>query len=431
MFSLITTGGEVWIKRSICGVYACKLVVSIINTWKCYLNRACHINMELPESTCYQAISCVPPNMEEKQMKRTPFVAIFSIAVLTGLLLCSPAIAEITLSGDLEIDTSYVTGDTDDSLDNETTKYDSSGRIKISPSVRKESGNLYMEALAQILVKTTNEVEVDDAWGKIGTSTFDFQIGRFEGWDLFPKSNDMLIVDAPDGSTTADNDDTAPARYQTDYARGRRDSSGQFAIHVLPNETVGVEVALVYGNDTVTVGGNDYEGNFLGVRPVIDLKFGNFEVLGGLDYLKGADVSYKTNDNDDSEITKFGYGVAAKGTFGIATLGLNYAHGVESGQTTIAGVTTDNNDETTTSIGGYCDLTLGEGVLTLGGIMTTFEVDEANNDDDTHNQYYAAYAHPLPIDGATIKFAVSSATATVDDVDSSAMGFKVRLNYDF
>ncbi len=55
--------------------------------------------------------------MRSKQIIRTVTVCIFVIA-----LFCSPLYAEVNLSGDLEIDTSYKTTSTDP--DTDTTEYD-------------------------------------------------------------------------------------------------------------------------------------------------------------------------------------------------------------------------------------------------------------------------------------------------------------------
>ena len=71
--------------------------------------------------------------------------------------------------------------------------------------------------------------------------------------------------------------------------------------------------------------------------------------------------------------------------------------------------------------------------LTLAAFFTKWEEDN-NTYDREHDQYYIIYAHPLPIDGTTIRFAASQAAASDDDPsvgDSDALGFKVRLNYNF
>lgn len=339
-------------------------------------------------------------------MKRSSCDAILGIALLITLILCPPALAELTFHGDLESNTDYVTTD-DDSTDTSTTEYASGGRIKFTPTARTESGNLFFEVTAQFLAQIDGDVNTDDVYGKVGTSTFDFQIGRWEAWDLFAK-NDIYIASAPNGCD----------RYETNYARGRMAGPGQLALHVTPNDTFALEVAAVYGAE-----GSD---NYAGLRPVVDLKFGMVEFLAGFDYLT---ISPQNDDSED-DATKAGYGARVQATFGIASLYINYGHGVVSEK--IAGV--DQPDETTTSYGANVVLALGPGSLTLAGIMTTQEIEDSDYD-CSHNQYYISYAHPLPIDGAAIKFAYSMADATQEsaagDLDGSASGFRVRITYDF
>lgn len=355
-------------------------------------------------------------NKEEQKMKKgLLFTTHAMICIFMLFLICTPVQADVSLSGDLEIDTSYTANSTDP--DTDETVYDSSGRIKVIPAARTESGNLYFEAIAQILAKTDGTAGTDDVYGKVGTSVFDVQIGRWEAWNLYDESNDMLIVDAPTGA----------ARYKANYARGRIDSAGQIALHVLPSDAFGLEVGFVYGQDDENLGyGADTDVNLVGVRPVILTKFGPAEFSAGLEMV----TITPQDDSLEADISKLGFGARIKATFGIATLGINYASGTEGGTDTAGN---DLDDQTTNSIGGFCDLALGTGVLTIGGSLTTKE-DDGDDYTQEHNQYYVAYALPLPIDGATIKFAVSSASASNDDPaieDSDASAFKVRLNYNF
>lgn len=355
-----------------------------------------------------------------------------ALAVISALLLlCSNVYADVSLTGDLEIDTSYLATSEEDSATTEIddTEYDLGGRIKVVPAARTEAGNLFFEAKAEILVKTDNTdgdgVQVDDSWGKIGTSSFDVQIGRFEAWNLHDESNDMLIVEAPNGAD----------RYKANYSRGRMDGAGQLAVHFIPSDAFGFEAGIIYGNEDADLGyDTDGDGetddvgvNIIGFRPVIKTKFGPVELTAGADMLN----TTPKEDGLDAETSKLGYGATVKTVFGPATLGINYASGTESGKD-INGV--DLNDTTTTSVGGYCDLALGKGVLTMAAFLTNWEEDN-NPYENEHSQYYIAYAHPLPVDGASIKFAVSQASATEEnstgDEESDALGFKVRLYYAF
>lgn len=361
-------------------------------------------------------------------MKRFYHVPAIAIAILTTLAFCFPVHAELSLNGDLEIDTAYLSTSADGDPDTDETIYDLGGRIRVVPYARTEAGNLFMEAKAELLAKTDNTdgngVQIDDAYGKIGTSMFDIQIGRYEAWNLQDESNDMLIVEAPNAAT----------RYEANYARGRIDGAGQLALHVLPNDVFGLELGFVYGQESTNLGYTDVDDNpvetdtnMVGFRPVIFTKFGPVEFSAGADMLNIT----PQDDNGEADISKFGFGARVKATLGIATLGINYASGIVGGTDTEGD---DLADQTTNSMGGYCDLAIGQGVLTLAAFYTTWEEDD-NDYDKNHLQYYATYAHPLPIEGATIKFAASFANATEEsaggDIDSSASGFKVRLNYNF
>jgi hypothetical protein len=345
-----------------------------------------------------------------------------SIAVL--FLFGATVHADISLNGELRVDTSYTANSQDNpgSSSTDNTVYDQTGRVKLIPSIRKEAGTLYLEAKAEMMANQDGDATVDDAWGKIGTSSFDVQLGRFEAWDLFPKSNDMLIVDAPGG----------PGRYEANSARGRIDSAGQFALHAFAGEAFGMELGLVYGQDG-SYGINDstsLDANLLGVRPVINAKFGNFEFAAGADMLSATSKDDSPAAGDDHEQTKTGFGAKAKAVFGIATMGFNYASGTV--ENTVASV--DQPDETTNSLGAYVDLAVGDGVLTFAGFMTNWESDNPAEYDEEHTQYFIAYSNPLPFEGASINFAVSQASASDDDPtvgDSDALGFKVRLQYDF
>jgi hypothetical protein len=340
-------------------------------------------------------------------MKSLSIIGVAVSTIFTLVLFCAPIQAEIIFNGDLEVDTSYVTTSQDPSTD--TTLYDMGGRIKIAPSVRKEADKLFMEAKTDVLCKLDGTVAIDDAWGKIGTSAYDVQVGRFEGWGLFDKGVDIIIVDAPGG----------PGRYEANYARGRTGGPGQLALHVSPTDVFGFEAGIVYGNE-----GDD---NVIGLRPVVSVTAGPVQFAAGVDMLNAT-----PKDSDaDNETSKLGYGAKVKATFGIATFGINYASGTVDGKDATGA---DLDEETTNSMGGYCDLGIGKGTFSLGAFYTTWEQKD-NDYGKEQMQYHASYSHPLPIDGAAIKFGISHANATQEsatgDIDSDAMGFKVRLNYAF
>jgi hypothetical protein len=344
-----------------------------------------------------------------------------SIAVFS--LIGATVHADINLNGELRVDTTYTTTSQDNpgSSSTDNTIYDQSGRFKLIPSIRTEAGNLYVEAKTEMLAKTDGDLTIDDAWGKVGTASFDVQIGRFEAWSLFDKSNDMLICEAPGG----------PGRYEADSARGRIDSAGQVALHAFAGDAFSMELGMVYGQDgSYDVSGSTLDANLLGVRPVISTTFGNFEFAAGFDMLSATPQNDSPAVANDHEQTKSGFGAKVKAVAGPATLGINYASGTV--ENTVA--TVEQSDETTTSMGAYCDLAAGNGVISLAAFLTNWESDSTAEYDREHLQYFIAYAHPLPVDGAVLHFAVSQAAASDDDPsvgDSDALGFEVRLDYDF
>jgi hypothetical protein len=325
-------------------------------------------------------------------------------------LLCWPAQAEVNLTGELEIDTSYMTSIDKNTYPREDEAiYDLSGYLKLVPAMRKEADNLFAEAKAEFLVSTDTWVGTGDVWGKIGTPRFDVQIGRYQAWSLFEAtSNDMLIVDAPSGTPL----------YQADYARGRMDGAGQLALHAFVADSYEFEASFVYGSDE--------DNNMYGLRPVINAYFGHVAVAAGIDFLNTTPKS----ESEQNETTKLGYGARMNAVFGKATAGIDYASGTVSGKD-YDGVDLDH--ETTNSIGAWCEWAMGKGTLTVAGFWTNWEQDN-NSYEKEHLQYFIVYAHALPIDGAAIKFAVSQAFASNDNPkvgDSEALGFKVRLCHTF
>jgi len=89
-------------------------------------------------------------------------------------------------------------------------------RIKVTPHGKTVTVNFFFEAQADITANVDSTVSPDDVWGKIGTSIFDIQIGRFEGISLFDKGEDVKVVDAPG----------APERYEANAVCGRLDKPG-------------------------------------------------------------------------------------------------------------------------------------------------------------------------------------------------------------
>ncbi len=354
---------------------------------------------------------------------------------IATFMVSSIAFAEVKFYGCLEIDTDYVQKTTDNGSnpDTEETAFDQAGWVKLAATNRKDLDNLFFETKAEVLAKIDGTVAVDDAWGKMGNSMVDIQIGRFEGWCFYELGQDVFIVDAPNG----------PGRYEVNFARGRRNESGQIALHIFPNEIFGFELGTVYGSEVQNVYGpnsspaaaittSDVEFNYIGVRPVVGLTLNNFIALAGFDYLSG------TPQNDDlkDEDNRMGYGILLKAVFEPVTFCLNYASGTKDGKEySDSGALGDKAETTTTTYGGYCNLNIGKDTLGVGFNMTNEEI-KNNPAESDHMQYFVSYAHPLPIEGAILKFGVSMAQATqeqsgVSDLEHDAIGCRMRINYYF
>ena len=365
------------------------------------------------------------------------------IVIFSAMLICGQAYAEMTLKGNVEINIDYdtssnnvttlntETGVPDDTttIDTDEKKYDMNGRIKITPNGKTQTGNFFFEAQVDILANLDSTVGLEDVWGKIGTDTFDIQIGRFEGIALFDIPEDINIVDAPD----------APKRYEADAVRGRLDNPGQLAIHMIPNHMFNIELGTAYGTletDVDETPQNDtdldaiHSENLIGLRPVVLFIFGPIEAAMGMDY-----QSTSAQDDDAKyESNLLGFGGKIKATFGPASFSIEYAGKTEGG-TDFRGRNIKDTD--THSLGGVALVTLGPGTLDGGVFHTTSKVDDSDNT-QTHNQWYLSYTHPLLVDNVSIRYALSGATADDDldsdeegNLDSNALGVRVQLKYDF
>ena len=299
--------------------------------------------------------------------------------LLVSMLFCTNALAQkddtgFSIKGNLEINTDYdIVSDSSGDSDVDENKYDMGGRIKVTPHGKTVTDNFFFEAQADIMANVDSTVSLDDVWGKIGTSTFDIQIGRFEGISLFDKGEDVKMVDAPG----------APGRYETNAVRGRLDKPGQIAVHIIPNDVINIEVGTAYGTLVTEDGDETVTENLIGVRPVVAFTFGPMEAAIGMDY------QFTSAQNDDAEYDSnlLGFCGKIKATFGPATFGIQYASKTE-GKTLADG--TENNDVTTNSMGGYTTVVLGTSTLGGGVFYTTSEVDGSNNT-LTHTQYHIIF----------------------------------------
>ncbi len=364
------------------------------------------------------------------------------LVAFTSAMLAQPVMGEPVLSGDLEIDTDYeasvkedgTTDDDGDPDDEEITKFNQGGRGKISVKGRKSKGTLFGTGEASIEAGIGGSLSIADVYVTFGStaSKFNVLIGRYEAAGLYSKGADVLFVGAPDG----------PGVYEVNFARGR--GPGAVGLQFKGIENVSLELNIIWGNDD--------DGNKFGFRPYLDFNVGPFTGKAAFEQLN---ITAQDNDSD-ATTTKSGGGVLGQISFGSATLGVNVT------SSSVTGEDADGNDidtVLTTTVGGFVTVGLGSGREFGVGLHQTSETTEhedTTNDDGAtveqddsekdHTQWFASYTEPLPLDGAAVKFAVSGASANVEDgektvggadqgdpdeVTHTAIGYRVRINYSF
>jgi hypothetical protein len=337
---------------------------------------------------------------------------ILALTLLSLLVLAPSAFAAANFGADAEINTTF------DSLSDGSTvsTMTMDGRVKFEATGKIENADTgwFAAGCGQVLAKVDGTAAVDDAWGQFGTKSFSLKIGRFEAEELFTKGEDVYIASAG-----------GPGRYETNYARGR--NNGGFSLNFTPSETMKVEVAGIYGNDSASYVASDgttasAAQNKIGVRPAVIISLSNLTIKAGADFL----TQQFANEDIDGKTTKFGFGGQVKVQLGESVLGLNVSNGKVKDEDYYG--MTGSEDQTTTSFWGFYTMPVGANKLGLGAGYTT---EDAN--DTTEIAGFACYEWKLPVEGAWLKFAASYAAADMKDVgdDQTDIGGRVRLNYTF
>ena len=363
------------------------------------------------------------------------YAKVVLIGMCALLLMAQGALAEMTttmsISGDVETNTTaeFFTEEGADG-DTDTSNITNDGRTHIKFEGRTEGDNgWYGAAKGDAMISTDGSTNVDDAYVEFGTSSFAIRIGRYEAEGGFSKGEDVYIAAAPG----------APGRYEANYARGRFGSGhGHVGLHFSPSDNLKLYLDSVLGHTTNsyvlalndgTEETADVAVNVFGVRPLVKFSNDAFTVKLTGDLLK----SVPQDSDSDYDKTKWGFGVDASTTFGNVTVGAAVARGTESG-TSVTNI--DFDEKYTLSTFGYMNMGVGEAdTLGVGVGYTMFSYDE--HDDEAKNlEGFVTYIHQLPVEGLKIKFGGSFSQATIEpevgsDVDNTAFGFRVRLNYDF
>ncbi|UTV99745.1 carbohydrate porin [Marinomonas rhizomae] len=320
--------------------------------------------------------------------------SILATAIVSSILSVSAAHAAPSFDGNFELNTDAISKAEGDST------YKQDGRLELNVTGRHTMGDNFFAGRGSLLIKTTGDAVVDDAYIQFGNSTWDLQAGRFEAVNLFPKGKDTLIEHV--GAVDV---------YEANLVRGREgDEAGQFALHFNANDSVKFELATIYGDpniddDTSTV---DNTTAISGVRPSVTFAAGDATITAGYE-------SLKYDLTAGGEVKQSGYAVAAN--FDVAAANVNLAATFGKDHET---------DEKVTSI--MANMTYGN--FGLGVISSS--VDDGANDPSLLTTYVAYTMPVLDIENATVTLAGSYSSAKdVGTANDKVTAARVRFNYGF
>ena len=322
-------------------------------------------------------------------MKKT----ILATAIVSSILSVSAVQAAPVFDANFELNTDAVDTKTGD------TTYDQDGRVELNAYSKHTSGDNFFAGKGSVLLNTDGEATVDDAFIQLGNNVWDFQLGRFEGINLFPLGKDTLVKHV-EGVTV----------YEANKVRGRvKDGGGQIAFHYKASEMVKFEVDTLYGDGNVIDDGDNTTA-ISGVRPSVTFVTDVATISAGFE-------SVKYDKTGGGNVDLSGYGVTAN--FDVAAAKVNLAAAFSKD---------DNTDQEVASF--VANMTYGNFGL---GVIGSNVDNKAGNDPSLVTTYIAYTVPVLDIENATVTFAGSYSTA--DDVAAGAndktTAARVRFNYGF
>lgn len=313
-----------------------------------------------------------------------------------------------SIGGDLELD---LTAKNESGDVASSTSYYNGGRVKLSAVGELKGDNYFVKGVAQPLVPFKgNSLGYDDVYLQFGRSEWDVQIGRFEGFDLFPAGKDTVAEHGGDPSLVTN------ARgvkvYGANDARGRKDNVIHAAAHLKPNDAMNFELGVMGAKNT-----SDYE-KFAAVRPAMTYNAGIATIRAGVESVRQTNAAA---------------GSAAQSHTGFG-LGAGVAVGGGSLNVSIAKKNVSKGESAT-----YTDTTSAAVNFTQGpwgvGYLTSTQNAFDGGSDPKLNTFYAAYTVPLfGSKDASVTFAASTSKATnvgADDADHKVNAFRTRFNYSF
>lgn len=205
-------------------------------------------------------------------------------------------LGKFSVGGDVELDIDFT-----DKNETDKQEFKQGGRVLVQFAAEHQvSGDRYLKMQAQPLLKTNDDVELDDAWFAMGKQAdWEVKVGRFEAYDLFPVGQDTMLAYA---GTEA---------YRANAARGRGDN-GQLAFSKQLGN-VYFEASSLFKNESAA------DQNAVFLRPVLAFQATeSFRIAGGVE-------ANLTADKKDADNDFIGYGVTANYSADSLSINLNYA----------------------------------------------------------------------------------------------------------
>ncbi|WP_217516653.1 carbohydrate porin [Vibrio metschnikovii] len=205
-----------------------------------------------------------------------------------------------TIGGDVEYDLNFV----DKDRNNQSTQdFSQSGRILVQIAAEREVANdHYLKVQVQPLLKSSGDVDLDDAFFAIGRQAdWELKIGRFEGFDMFPVGQDTMLDFAADAEP-----------YRMKDARGRGDY-GQVS-YAKSIDSLYFELGSLFKQN------DGADKNAVFVRPVVA-----FQATDTLRFAAALEANL-TADKADADNDYLGYGATVNYSVQDFSLDLSYAY---------------------------------------------------------------------------------------------------------
>ncbi|MGY5579893.1 carbohydrate porin [Vibrio cincinnatiensis] len=213
-----------------------------------------------------------------------------------------------TIGGDVEYDLNFTDKERGNS---DKQNFNQDGRILVQIAAERAVANdHYLKVQVQPLLKSSGDVNLDDAFFAIGRQAdWELKIGRFEAFDMFPVGQDTMLDFA---KVDVNNNVIEP--YRLKEARGRGDY-GQVS-YAKSFDNLYFELASLFKENNST----DADKNAVFVRPVLA-----FQATDSLRFAAGMEANL-TADKKDEANDYIGYGATIQYAVQDFSLDLSYAY---------------------------------------------------------------------------------------------------------